>query len=71
MTEKTFNIIGMHCRSCVQLIEGEIASQKGVASISVNLLAGTARVVYDESLTHIDILTSAVRDLGYSTSYDQ
>ena len=43
-SEVELSIQGMHCASCVQKVERELAAEPGVVSASVNLATETARV---------------------------
>ena len=47
--EKSINIKGMHCASCVALIENRVKSLKGVNNISVNLATEDANLIFDNS----------------------
>ena len=61
-------ITGMSCASCVASIEGAVGTLPGVASVAVNLNAGTAAVgYYPGSVTPAQIKRT-IRDLGYDAS---
>lgn len=64
-TKKTFPIKGMHCASCVALIEGSLKEVPGVTSAVVNLANTKATVSYDSSLVTDEHLVSAVANAGY------
>lgn len=64
-TKKTFSIKGMHCASCVALLEGALGKVPGVTSATVNLATTKATVVYDTSIVTDDALASAVANVGY------
>src|SRR3990172_5024714 len=61
-------ITGMSCASCVASIEGAVGTLPGMASVAVNLNAGTAAVgYYPGSVTPAQIKRT-IRDLGYDAS---
>ena len=66
MTKKTFSVKGMHCASCVLLIEQSLKEVKGVASATVNLANAKATVEYDAAQVTDEVLASAVKGAGYS-----
>ncbi len=59
---------GMHCRSCVELIQDVLVEQTGVFLATVVLDSESARVEFDPSVTTVDDLCAAVLDTGYSAS---
>jgi Cu+-exporting ATPase len=65
MKTTTFNIVGMHCASCVALNEGSLKKIKGVKDASVNFGTHSATVEFDESLVSEKSLHEAVIKNGY------
>jgi len=64
-TKKTLAVKGMHCASCVVLIEQSLRKVPGVAEANVNLATNKATITYDpEKATEHD-LAKAVADTGY------
>jgi copper chaperone CopZ len=61
-------IDGMHCESCVALIEEVLLEQKGVRSASVDLASATAVVRFDPASVGTDALQSAITEVGYSAT---
>jgi copper chaperone CopZ len=59
---------GMHCESCVLLIEEVLAERPGVSSSSVDLESALATVAYDPSRLGLDDLRSAIEEAGYSAT---
>ena len=63
--KETFDIKGMHCASCVNLIEKNISKTKGVVSCNVSLTSKKATIEYDEKQTSPDQLNNTIKDYGY------
>lgn len=61
---KTFSIQGMHCASCVRILEKSLGKVPGVERASVNLATGKATVVCGGQVTD-EKLASAVANVGY------
>ncbi len=66
LTKETIPIKGMHCKSCVQLIESGLKDLGGVAEVHVDLASEHATVTYDPSKTSLDAIKSEILSLGYS-----
>ena len=65
---QTLPIKGMHCASCVNLIETTLKEAKGVHDISVNFGTETAKVTFDDAETDPHELSSLIEPLGYTFS---
>lgn len=63
--KKTFSIGGMHCASCVMVIEQSLKKVDGVESAVVNLATNKATVTYDSDRVSETGLSSAVANVGY------
>ena len=63
--KKTFSVKGMHCASCVMMIERSIKKIDGVSNATVNLATEKATVTYDPTKVTDNHLTSAVSNVGY------
>ncbi|HXK36507.1 MAG TPA: heavy metal translocating P-type ATPase [Candidatus Paceibacterota bacterium] len=61
----TFSIKGMHCASCVVLIEQSLRKVPGVTDASVNLATNKATVTYDPTKAGERNIQKAVTDTGY------
>ncbi len=64
-TKKTFTVKGMHCASCVVLVERALKKIPGIESANVNLANTTATIVYDPARVSDDQLSQAVKSVGY------
>ncbi len=62
--KKTFDIKGMHCASCVNVLERTLKKVEGVKDANVNLATNKATVHYNDH-TSEDALASAVKEKGY------
>ncbi|RJP45989.1 MAG: copper-translocating P-type ATPase [Armatimonadetes bacterium] len=65
MVKKTFSIKGMHCASCIRLIEQALGRVSGVSEASVSLIDETATVEYDSDKVGEAELVSAISHVGY------
>lgn len=65
MKTTTFNIVGMHCASCVTRNERSLKKIKGVLDASVNFGTHSATVEFDDSLVAEKTLYEAVIKNGY------
>ncbi len=63
--KKTYPIKGIHCASCVRVIERALSKTPGVNNAVVNLATEQATVTYDSELCGDDQIASAVNNVGY------
>ncbi|MBI4066761.1 copper-translocating P-type ATPase [Candidatus Gottesmanbacteria bacterium] len=68
---KTFAIKGMHCASCVRLLERALSKVPGVLTANVNLATERASVSLDPNLVTTKDLSDAVSSVGYQALLDQ
>lgn len=59
------SVNGMHCGSCVAVIEETLGEVAGVRAVSVDLESGRAAVDFDPEAISVGDLCSVVTDLGY------
>ena len=64
MIKKTYPVIGMHCASCVRLIERRLGKVEGVSEVNVNLATNKVTVSYVEEVSE-NTLAKTVKDAGY------
>jgi Cu+-exporting ATPase len=62
------HVEGMHCPSCVALIEESLTGQTGVAEAVVDLDAARAVVRYDPRVTGPDALLATIGAAGYTAT---
>ena len=65
MIDREFQVKGMHCQSCVALIEEEVSEIEGVESVTVALESGIARVRLDPRRVSNRRVVDAIREAGY------
>jgi Cu+-exporting ATPase len=62
--KKTYSIKGMHCASCVRILEKSIGKVDGVSSVVVNLATEKATVSFSKKVENSRI-NEAVKNAGY------
>src|SRR5581483_4985154 len=62
--KKTFDVKGMHCASCVRVIERSLQKVEGVQAATVNLATRKATVNFNEHTSEHD-MASVVKKAGY------
>lgn len=65
MANQRFNVTGMTCSACSASVEKNVKKLEGVREVQVNLLSGTMKVDYDETLTGEKNIIDAVTAAGY------
>ncbi len=65
MKKETYKIRGMHCASCVAVIEKALSKTDGVHSANANFATETASVEFDENIVSESGLATAVEGVGY------
>lgn len=66
----TFDV-SMTCENCKKRIEKNIAFEKGVTDMSVNLPQKTVKIKYKEDKTSPEKLQAAIEKLGYNVNVHQ
>lgn len=71
MTNRTkqFSIKGMHCASCVNVLERSLKKVPGVNVANVNLATEQATVSYDPNRCQEEDLSKAVEKVGYQADF--
>ena len=59
---------GMTCANCVRGVERKLSGTPGVVKAVVDLNGASADVEYDVNLVKPEVLTEAVRSLGYEVT---
>jgi len=70
LIRKDFKVKGMHCASCVLLIEKTVRKQPGVMDVVVNLTTENATVQYDPGLSDDKKIINAIESRGYKVVKD-
>lgn len=63
--KKTIQVNGMHCNSCVKLIEDKLSRLKGIEYIHVSLPDDKVVVEFDPDKISIEEIKEDISDLGY------
>ncbi len=63
--KKTYSIKGMHCASCVNVLERSLKKVDGVSNAVVNLATEKATVTFDKGKVNDEKITSTVANAGY------
>ena len=66
MKKETYKVRGMHCASCVAVIEKTLSRTDGVHSANANFATETASVEFDENVVSESGLAKAVEEAGYN-----
>jgi len=61
----TFEVKGMHCKSCIMLIEDSVSELKGVLSVKASLSKNKVIVNYDDSMVSENDISKAIESEGY------
>ncbi|MDO8429315.1 MAG: heavy metal translocating P-type ATPase [Candidatus Daviesbacteria bacterium] len=69
--KQTYPIKGMHCASCVRVIEKSLSQTPGVMNATVNLATEKATVIYDDSECGPSQIASAISSVGYTALVEQ
>lgn len=69
--KKTYPIKGMHCASCVRVIEKSLSRTPGIKNAVVNLATEKATVTYDQDECTEENISSAVEKVGYKVVTDE
>ncbi len=65
MAEKTLNVVGMHCPSCVMAVELSMKDLDGVDEAKASLDDNTVTVEYDADKVSDEDLVGAVEEAGF------
>jgi len=63
--KKTFKIKGMHCQSCVTLVNKVLNKTEGVENAEVNFATETARVEFNEKILSENEIIGVIKKAGY------
>jgi P-type Cu+ transporter len=62
------SVEGMHCGSCVALIEETLNERDGVKAALIDLDSARAVVEYDPSTLAVEDIRAAIAEAGYSAT---
>ena len=61
----TIPLYGMSCEHCVRAVTSALNAIKGVKEVKVSLEGKSAQIVYDDELTNVSEIESAIMEEGY------
>lgn len=65
MAHVVLKTTGMHCMSCVMLIQMNVGDLDGVEAVKADLASGTTEVDYDSELTDVQAIVDEIVRSGY------
>lgn len=65
MKNAIFNVNGMHCDGCAQIIQSMLERHDGVQTCAVSFADGTARVLFDPARVDESQLQAVIEKAGY------
>lgn len=65
MQTEEIRVSGMVCGACVNSVKNALKAINGVDSVDISLATGQTSIQYDDRLTSIEKLKSAVKQAGY------
>ena len=68
VTVAQLTVEGMHCGSCVALIEETLNEREGVTAALVDLDSARAVIEYDPSTLDVEEIRAAIAEVGYSAT---
>jgi Cu+-exporting ATPase len=69
--KKTLLIKGMHCASCVAIIEDGLKREPGIFSANVNLVTEKVKLEYDREKINLAQIIQKISDLGYAAKEEE
>lgn len=61
----SFLIDGMHCKSCIKIIEATLSEIPGVKVTDSDFKKKTVEVTYNNDITRPEFLINAIKEIGY------
>lgn len=68
--KKHYDVKGMTCSACANIIEKTLTKQQGISNINVNLLSNSMDIEYDASIINEEAIIKTVDGLGYKVITD-
>ena len=65
MKNVSYNVKGMHCKSCEMLIKDSLEEMDGVQNVDVSHEKGYVKVTFDDKKLKEDKIKSAIKNEGY------
>jgi Cu+-exporting ATPase len=61
----SFLLNGMHCKSCIKLVEATLSEIPGVKVTDSNFNNKTVGISYNPNITTPEILINSIKEIGY------
>ncbi len=65
MKKEIIKVEGMHCPSCVALLENDVEELNGIVNVSASLENGTLEVEFDENTVSVQQIKDVVISCGF------
>lgn len=62
------SVPGMFCASCPYVVRAAIGQVEGVKTVTADVETRTASVVFDDTVTSLDVILSATANAGYPST---
>lgn len=66
MKTETFDVKGMHCASCANIIQRRLGKLNGVESSDIYMATEKGKITYDNSIVSVEKMNEELHKLGYS-----
>lgn len=65
MAEVDIRTTGMHCHSCIMLIQMNVGDLEGVEKVEADLASGVTHVLYDPDRVTVEQIVKEIESTGY------
>lgn len=65
MAVSVFNVNGMTCSNCMDLVRSAVSAIDGVNNVNVDLETRQVKVDYDSKITNDTQIKTAINNMGY------
>jgi Cu+-exporting ATPase len=63
MKKQTYQVHGMHCTSCAQIISKKVAKNDGIESCNINFATKQAVIEYTQEEIPLDQINQSIQEL--------
>ncbi|MBZ4644856.1 MAG: copper chaperone [Petroclostridium sp.] len=65
MNSAVFNVEGMNCSNCVDIIRSSVGAIKGVQNVKIDFDSKQVKVDYDSSVVQEQKIKDTITEMGY------